>query len=180
MQVDLEVLGPRLRELRREAGLRLADLADVTGYSTGYISQIERGQSLPSLSAMATLAVALGVEMSTLIEGLSGPEMSVTRAGSEHTLRFEDFVFRIHGSMGSNRSFSSVVQRVNESDAVFQHYGERFLLVLEGSLDVTIDGERHVVKAGDTIHYSSHQEHTISPPAGETAEMFLVSSPALL
>lgn len=176
MDVDLEIIGPRMRELRTEAGLRLSDLADITGY----ISQIERGNSLPSLTAMATLAMALGVEMSSLIDETPQPELSVTRAGEEHTLRFDEAVFRVHGTMGAERSFSTMIQKVRSNSEVFQHFGERFLLVLDGHLNVEVDGEAHFLDEGGTLHYSAHREHSISPPDGETAETLLVTCPALL
>jgi len=130
VDVELEVVGRRINELRKMGGLRLSDLADATGYTAGYISQIERGTTLPSLTAMATLALALGVEMVALIENPASPKVVVTRAGSEHELRLGGGIaYWIHGTMGGDRSFSVIVQEIPKSDQSYRHYGERFMLV---------------------------------------------------
>jgi transcriptional regulator with XRE-family HTH domain len=79
-----------------ELGRRIADLAEATGYTTSYLSQIERGVSIPSLTALATVASALGVEMMALLQDSPGPTVTVTRAGEGDEIRLTSgAVFRV-------------------------------------------------------------------------------------
>lgn len=180
MDIELEVVGQRLKSLRTAAGLRLSDLAAATGYTTGYISQIERGATLPSLTAMATLALALGVEISTFIEAPNPPQMTVTRAGEHHELRLgEGMTYWIHGEIGSKRSFSITTQEMHQSDQTHRHFGERFMIVLDGAVDISFGEETHSLGAMDTIHYGANEEHSISSASSQAALVMMASSPAI-
>lgn len=181
MEIDPTVVGQRINDLRTAAGLRLSDLARATGYSTGYVSQIERGVTLPSLTAMATFALALDVEMTSFIESAAAPSLTVTRAAERHELRLgEGVTYWIHGTIGVKRSFSVTSQHVHRGSEQFRHFGERFLLVLDGSINMSIDGSEHELAEGETIHYGAHQQHAISATSEGPARVLFVSSPAII
>ncbi len=181
MDVELEVVGRRVNELRKAGGLRLSDLAAATGYTTSYISQIERGTTLPSLTAMATLALALGVEMTAFIENPASPDVVVTRAGGERELRLGGGItYWIHGTVGGDRSFSAMVQEIPKSDQSYRHYGERFVLVLDGSIELSIGDSTEELHRGGTVHYGAHQEHVITAKTDDSARVFIVSAPGIL
>ncbi len=65
-----QVLGAKIRELRKDRGLTLKQLANKTTLSVSLISQIELGKSAASVSTLRKLATALGVSMSYLFEGV--------------------------------------------------------------------------------------------------------------
>ena len=65
-----QVLGARIRELRKGRSLTLKQLANKTTLSVSLISQIELGKSAASVSTLRKLATALGVSMSSLFEGI--------------------------------------------------------------------------------------------------------------
>ena len=59
----------RIRKERKKKGYTLQQVAEVTGYSTGYISQLERGQKEPSLAALRKIANCLGCSEVWMIMG---------------------------------------------------------------------------------------------------------------
>ncbi|MEM9033117.1 MAG: XRE family transcriptional regulator [Actinomycetota bacterium] len=180
MEGELDVIGRRIRELRADAGLRLSDLAEATGYTAGYISQIERGTTTPSLTAMATLAIALGVEMSMLWEG-SVPEVTVTRADERDELDLgSGRVYELLSPIGTDRSFSAMCHQVGGGDEHFRHYGERFAFVLDGTVTFSFAESSHVVAAGETIHYGAYREHTVATDDDEPATILMIAAPAIL
>jgi transcriptional regulator with XRE-family HTH domain len=71
----LEALGALIRVQRTTAGLSLRELAERTGVSNAYLSQIERGLHEPSISVLGAIAAALDVPLETLLEraGLLDP-----------------------------------------------------------------------------------------------------------
>ncbi len=56
--------GQEIRDLRKAKGLTLPRMAQLTGYSTGFLSQVERGLSSPNVEALHRIAEALGVTIS--------------------------------------------------------------------------------------------------------------------
>ena len=79
--VDIEV-GGRIRDMRRDRGLSLEAVAARTQLSIGFLSQIERGLSSPSLRVLATLADALDVGIAALFSPKEngGPAAGVSPA----------------------------------------------------------------------------------------------------
>jgi transcriptional regulator with XRE-family HTH domain len=67
LQAEGEVFGRRLRELRQKYGLTQQQLSIATGLTEGYISNMERGQKVPSLTTILRLAVALGCKVTELV-----------------------------------------------------------------------------------------------------------------
>ncbi len=63
-------LGERLRSLRREKGLKLAVVANRSGVSLAYVSEVERGRKLPSLDVLSRLAGALEMSVSDVLQGV--------------------------------------------------------------------------------------------------------------
>lgn len=62
-------LGDRLRDLRTEAGLTLSQLSERSGVSVSYLNDIEHGRTVPSLGRLQDIAVALGLNASSLLVG---------------------------------------------------------------------------------------------------------------
>jgi transcriptional regulator with XRE-family HTH domain len=67
VQAEGEVFGQRLRELRQKYGVTQQQLSIATGLTEGYISNMERGQKVPSLTTILRLAVALGCRVTELV-----------------------------------------------------------------------------------------------------------------
>lgn len=64
------LLGASLRARRTEAGLQLAELAELAGLSQAYLSDIERGNKLPSLQTLDAIAVSLDTSAAELLHGI--------------------------------------------------------------------------------------------------------------
>ena len=67
VQAEGEVFGRRLRELRQKYGVTQQQLSIATGLTEGYISNMERGLKVPSLTTVLRLAVALGCKVTELV-----------------------------------------------------------------------------------------------------------------
>ncbi|MCE2526643.1 MAG: helix-turn-helix domain-containing protein [Actinomycetia bacterium] len=168
-----------MAELRAAKGLRLADLAEVTGYTTSRLSQIERGVSIPSLTALAMVAMALGVEMAALLDSSSGPLVHITRAGEGRELRLSTGpTFRVVGSHGLDGAYTAVVQGAPER-LEYRHYGERFILLLSGSATFTFGDDQYHLNPGDAIHYASHKTHEVVTTSKVPGRFLVITCPAL-
>jgi transcriptional regulator with XRE-family HTH domain len=74
-QSDGELFGARLRELREQRGESQRSLADLSGSTHAYISQMERGLKVPTLTMIIRLAVALECEVVDLVDVFTGRDL---------------------------------------------------------------------------------------------------------
>jgi transcriptional regulator with XRE-family HTH domain len=180
----VESLGKNLRALRKEEGLTLQQLGERVGLSASYLSQVERGVTLPSLSRLTSIAEALGVEVRVFFED-DATSPCVVRAHEGKKLRCGPGIsvelLSAH-PFGKNIQPHCLVLRPGagrEDSSVYP--SEECGFVLRGELTVTVGEETFVLAAGDSIHYHRHQPHswrnngdqecvvlwTVSPPLAE-------------
>jgi transcriptional regulator with XRE-family HTH domain len=76
VQAEGKVFGLRLRELRQQYGVTQQQLSVATGLTEGYISNMERGQKVPSLTTILRLAVALGCKVTELVSVFDKTDLS--------------------------------------------------------------------------------------------------------
>lgn len=182
---QISSVGSRLQALRRAQGITLSELARDTGYTTGYLSQVENGATVPSISALADLAGALESDVSSFFPVADEPRINVSRAADPNKLRVapnagEEYEVLTH--RGPDSAFTALIHRIYPTREMvrYRHAGERFALILSGTVRLTIAGEAHDLGPGDTIHYSSHPEHEFVVTSNGPAELLWFVSPAIL
>ncbi len=159
----MQNFGERLRALRNERGLTLAQLGHKVDLSASYLSQIERGVAMPSLSKLAAIARALDVEVRYFFEDdASSP--CVVRANQGRKLKDTmDTVVELLSANPSDKKiqpYRIVCQPGTSREWSSTYPGEKCGFVLKGQLTVTVGEETFVLKAGDSIHYQTLQPHS--------------------
>lgn len=156
-------LGQRLRARRRDLSLTLKEVADAAGLSVGFISQVERGLTVPSLSSLASIAGVLGSHVTTF---LAQPE-----GKSPYTRHNERLVYAVDKAALSYERLSttfpgSVLNSVivheppGYRSEPIQHVGEEMFFVLQGAITIEVEHETTVLEAGDSIHFASMRRHS--------------------
>lgn len=179
-------LGPRIRELRKNRGMTLAELASQTGYSEGYMSGVETSATVPSISALSVIAAVLGVDVSAFFPRTVEPEVTIHRASSTNHLKLSESSTESYSILTSrldNPAYTALRHEFTEIDssATYRYAGERFGLVISGELTLAFDNQAFPLTAGDTFHYSSHPEHVLLLDEGSPrAEILWIVTPALI
>ncbi|WP_210264674.1 helix-turn-helix domain-containing protein [Ensifer adhaerens] len=170
---ELPPLGDRLRQRRKVLKLTLKDVADQADFSVGFISQIERGITVPSLTSLVAVCRVLKVEVGTF---LNSPKVA-----TPFTRHDQRRAYALAGSVDSNVSYerlsasfpgsvlrSTVVHTPpgHRSEAM-THEGEEIFFILQGALTIEIDGEETVLEAGDSAHFLSGLTHLTWNHTGE-------------
>lgn len=180
-----EAIGARLRALRRERKLSLAELAARAGASVGMISQIERNLSNPSVRMLERLRTALGVPLTTLLESDDPRADTVV-----DIVRRADA--RPHFSVGPTGLSKELLSPHGDHDLQFMVItippgtqsgevllgpGEKAGLVLEGEMTLTV-GERHeVLGPGDSFQFKSAIPHAVhNPGAAPTRVLWIMNT----
>lgn len=183
--VDLAV-GQRIRALRKRKGLSLESIALTTGLSIGFLSQIERGLSSPTLRALTSLADALGLSIAALLRDpvdATGKAPTITRGASRSSLLLWKSGIRkavLAGggpSSGASFSFSMMVFDIHGSsgDELYSHQGQEAGYVLEGRLKLSIDEQHWLLDPGDSFHFASEQPHRFENAARRRTRVVILN-----
>lgn len=159
---DEEPLGSRLRERRRALGLTLKDVADGAGLSVGFISQVERDLTVPSLSSLVSIARVLQEPVTRFLSQPQG-DTAFTRHDERDVyavradgLKYERLSARFPGNVVNSVIVHEPPGYRTES---IQHEGEELFFVLKGAITVEIEDETTILSAGDSIHFDSMRRH---------------------
>jgi transcriptional regulator with XRE-family HTH domain len=187
MEASLSHIGQRLQALRREQGLTLEQLAADSGLSAGYLSQIETGAAVPSLTSLQLIAAELGVDIAVFFPEERRHGTRLIRADDRHEFRIEPAsgeVYAVLAGQVNDRAFSALYARHLPGDGgnerPFRHLGEEFSFVLSGSLALTVEGETYTLTAGDWVQYSSHPTHSAHVTSEEPVEALWLLTPAVI
>ncbi len=185
MDAVVRNLGRRLRAMRHAQKRTLEELASDTGFTPGYLSQIETGEAIPSLAALAAIALALGTDMSVFFPVEERHGVHVSRVGNADKLRIapnSKAEYMMLSSRRAKASFSALVARYYPGERVssYSQFGERFALVLSGQARLHAGNGAHELGPGDFIHYTSHPEDALDVVSHKPAEVLWLTVPAMI
>ncbi|MGA3036332.1 MAG: XRE family transcriptional regulator [Vulcanimicrobiaceae bacterium] len=154
-------IGERIRGRREELGLSLEDLAIRAGVSRSMISKIERIESSPTAALLGKLCSGLGLTLSGLMADAERAPHALIRRAEQVTWRDPEtgYVRRIVSPPQTGSPIEIVEielppgARVGFDAWKVQAYTQH-IVVLDGTLSLTIGGERVEAKAGDCVHMS--------------------------
>lgn len=161
-------VGRRVRELRSEMGLTMANFANEVGISLGMLSKIEHGQTAPSLHTMARLAATAKVPLTALFRGLDEEhDIVIIRKGEGHEIVHEGSgngrIYTDIGSLrGPHRIIEPMLTTLTEADETFplyQHAGIEFIYMLEGSMEYGYGKGRYSLYEGDSMQFHGEVAH---------------------
>jgi XRE family transcriptional regulator, regulator of sulfur utilization len=181
-------LGGRIRALREGMGLSLRDLAERSGVSAPMLSQVERGETSPTLAVAGKIAAGLELSLSQLLRLDEGGSVSVVRANG-----------RMHGGGTRGHSYEVVTpglpgQRAEVSlhvlkpgaatggpdDPPIHEPGARETAVVTGGrLRLICDGQTYDLAEGDSVTFDADLPHHFENPDGSEARFFAVVAAGL-
>lgn len=172
-------LGAHIRALRKLRGLTLVQLADATELSHPFLSQLERGLAQPSLGSLRRIAVALEtspIELIAAAEVVSDLAPIEVHRHDEGGLPsgFASGTARMLAHSGRPFHPVEVVGDNAEAGPVFVHAEDEFLYVVEGTVDVVLDGQALSLCAGESAYYAGGVAHRWSSADGSPYRLLVV------
>ncbi|MEC3980728.1 helix-turn-helix domain-containing protein [Amycolatopsis sp. H20-H5] len=170
-----EQLGRHIRDARTARNLTLPQLAERTGLSRSYLSNVERNVNSPTISTLRTILDALGVSLAQLFRTVEGERRAVIRPADRveiartgnDAVRYELLTPNPAGRL--EMMIMKVAPGASSGELPHTHAGEEVGFMLSGRLRYWIDDECHELQAGDAITYESTRPHRYENPGGETA-----------
>ncbi len=179
-------LGSRIRELRKARDQTLQKVAEASGLSIGYLSQIERKLATPSIKALHDIAQVLGVNISWFFPesetGTAGERRYIVRSERRRTLNLglgiTDQLLCPTLSGELELICSTFEPGASSGEEPYAHRGEEAGIVISGELDLWIDNEKfHLVK-GDSFNFPSTTYHRYQNPGeSETVVIWAITPP---
>jgi XRE family transcriptional regulator, regulator of sulfur utilization len=163
---ELDV-GPRVRALRDAMDLSLRDLAERSGVSAPMLSQVERGETSPTLAVAARIATGLELTLSQLLRLDEGDGVAVVRAGDRlkggrtgHG--YEVLTPALPGQRAevSEHTLAAGASTAGPDDPPMHEAGSReTTIVTAGQLRLVCAGAPHDLAVGDAVTFDSDLPH---------------------
>jgi transcriptional regulator with XRE-family HTH domain len=180
-------VGSRIKALREAMGFSLRDLAERSGVSAPMLSQVERGETSPTLAVAEKIAAGLELTLSQLLRLDEGEHVAVTRAGERRRFergghRFEELTPPLPGQRAdvSLHTLRAGASTGGPDDPPIHEPGSReTAVVLTGVLSLTVDGTRHELHAGDSVTFDADLPHHFENDGEEQARFLAVIAAGL-
>jgi len=184
-----QALGPRIRALREAMDLSLRDLALRSGVSAPMLSQVERGETSPTLQVATRIAQGLELRLSQLLRLDEQGAVTVVRKGDRRQgpgrgkgHRYEILTPPLPGQRAelSRHMLAPGAVTGGPGDPPMHEPGSReTALVATGSVTLHCDGAAHALAAGDCVTFDADLPHHFENPGDDDAVLLAVVSAGL-
>jgi transcriptional regulator with XRE-family HTH domain len=180
-------VGARVKSLREAMDLSLRDLAERSGVSAPMLSQVERGDTSPTLFVAQKIAAGLDLTLSQLLRLDEDQHVVVVRAAERRTRRRRGHVVEeLTPPLPGQRADVSVhtlapgaATGAPDDPPVHEPGSRETTVVLEGAVELFIDGQRHVLNAGDSVTFDADLPHHFENNASTEARLIAVVAAGL-
>ncbi len=187
--LDPVTIGARVKALREASELSLRDLSERSGVSAPMLSQVERGETSPTLTIAARIAAGLELRLSQLLRLDEGGAVTVVRAGQRqrggNRRRGHGFEVLTSSQPGQRAELSRHTLAPRGAtgaadDPPMHEPGSRETALVErGSVVLVCDGQRHVLQEGDCVTFDADLPHHFENPTDAEAAFLAVVSAGL-
>ncbi len=180
-------IGLRVHALREAMGLSLRELSERSGVSAPMLSQVERGETSPTIVVARKIAAGLELTLSQLLRLDEGEHVAISRAGSRRRFdrgghRFEELTPPLPGQRVDVSLHTLKVGSATggPGDPPIHEPGSReTAVVLDGLLALVVDGVRHQLRSGDSITFDADLPHHFENDGEEPARFLAIIAAGL-
>lgn len=171
LEKDMEI-GQKIKQLRTLKGLTQEELADRAELSKGFISQVERDLTSPSIATLMDILQCLGTTVNEFFNDsqeeqiVFGKEDYFEKTDEEH----HNTVQWVIPNAQKNKMEPILIHLEANGTSVKEepHEGEEFGYVLSGSISVILGRQIYEVKTGESFYFTANKRHQISSKTGAT------------
>jgi transcriptional regulator with XRE-family HTH domain len=181
-------IGPRVKALREAMGFSLRDLAERTEVSAPMLSQVERGETSPTLSVAGRIASGLELSLSQLLrldegEGVSVVRKAERRSGGSRKHAYEIITPPLPGQRAevSEHTLRPQASTGGPGDPPMHEAGSReTAVVTDGAVTLHVAGHEYRLDEGDSVTFDADLPHHFeNPDPGREARFMSVVSAGL-
>ena len=158
-------LGEHIQAYRKQSHISLRELASMAGISPSMLSQIENNAVNPSINTLKSIAEALGVPLYKFFTPREpGPADQIVRKGKHQIIGHwgTDVTYKLL-TPDTNGAIEFMLMEFPPDTSTRKeprgHLGEETAYVIEGPVEVTVDGQSYILEQGDSIRIPPNQPH---------------------
>ena len=172
-------IGKKIKELRILKGLTQEELADRAELTKGFISQVERNHTSPSIATLVDILQCLGTDLKNFFEDDEDNQIVFSKEDyfEKEDAELQTFTQWIIPNAQKNR-MEPIRMQIRSGGQTYPdnpHEGEEFGYVLKGEITIVLGHEQYRARAGEAFYYTADKEHYIISKKG--AEILWVSTP---
>lgn len=174
-------IGNRLKELRLKNDLTLEELASRSELTKGFLSQVERDLTSPSVSTLSDILEALGVSFSNFFKE-SKPSQKVFSENDFFVDEKDDYTINWIVPNAQKNSMEPIIIELNslsESMEIEPFEGEEFGYVLSGEVKLVIGDKEEIVKSGETFYLLGDESHYLVNRSKKTSRVLWITNPPM-
>lgn len=174
-------IGKKLKELRIQKGLTQEELADRAELSKGFISQIERDLTSPSIATLVDILQCLGTNLKDFFQDTSDEQI---------VFRDSDYFEKVDTELqnkvewiipNAQKNIMEPIRLTLEPGGAtypdIPHEGEEFGYVLQGSITIHLGSKTHKAKKGESFYFIPNTTHYLQASSKTGAIVIWVSTP---
>ena len=182
-----KIVGEKIKSLRESQSISMEELAQRSGLAIEQIERIENNIDLPSLAPLIKIARVLGVRLGTFLDDQDENGPVVCRKDeSQNSISFSNNAIHSRNHMEYHSLSKSKADRhmepfiidvaaTDDSDFVLSsHEGEEFIMVMEGTMEISYGKNTYLLEEGDSIYYDSIVPHHVHAYEGQAAKILAV------
>lgn len=183
----MSVIGMTVKRLRESQQITLREMAKDVGVSPSFLSQVEQGKASPSLATLKAIADALQTTVGSLVgDNATQPgEKLVTTEGQRKSFKQpgEGIQMYLLSEPNPYKQMQPLLFKLGHNaasgESSYSHYGQEFVLVLKGAMEITLADKTHRLKKGDSIYFNSSTPHSFKNLfKGQTEALWVVTPPS--
>jgi len=174
-------IGNKIKELRIEKNLTQEELANRAELSKGFISQLERNLTSPSIATLIDILQCLGTNLT---------EFFAEESDEQIVFRKDDFFVKkdteLHNTIewiipnAQKNMMEPILLTLESGGSTYldvPHEGEEFGYVLQGSIQIHVGKKVYTAKKGESFYFTPHSEHYITANKTSGAKIIWVTTP---
>jgi transcriptional regulator with XRE-family HTH domain len=172
-------IGKKIRQLRIQNNLTLEDLASRSELTKGFLSQLERNLTSPSISTLEDILEALGTNLSEFFHEEEEEQIVFTSKDSFVDKQEEYQIEWIVPNAQKNEMEPILLTLApkGKSQEMISHFGEEFGYVLKGNVTLVRDNKKYKLKAKDTFYMNGRTSHYLYNHGNSEALVIWVTTP---
>lgn len=186
MSTTISFVGQTIKELRSKRGLTLEEVAEKSGCTPGFLSQLERGKAAPSVTTLYSIAEALGVKVTDFLPDGIDP-VKVSRSDCRENFQFEGSAICYsllstkfpHGALASFLLTILPFNQALPTDEARAHMSEEFVYVMDGVLRLWIGEAFHDLYPGDSVFFKSTTKHRLENRSNQPVVALSMITPSI-
>jgi quercetin dioxygenase-like cupin family protein len=171
----LTPVGKKIKKARLAKKMSFDTLANETGFSVDFIKKVEAGKITPPVGSLLQISRALEIDSGDLLKEDEGRMQDRIRA---YTKRTESYAYTTLTPGAENKhlkAFRVTIDAMKDHEGVsYNHAGEEFVYVLEGSIEVVVGEHVNTLGPGDSLHFNSGIQHLLKNTGDTDAELIVV------